>query len=123
MREGLVRKRRRRRRVKHPGAVPIEIEAPNDLWTADFKGHFRTRNEIYCYPLTIADQHPRFMIACQGLNCAKGVGVRRTFERVFREFGLPLAIRTDNGVPFASIANRGRGPISLAVVTFWRSSV
>ena len=108
-----MRKRRRRRPVKHPGSVPIKTEAPNDLWTADFKGHFRTRNGIYCYPLTIADQHTRFLIACQGLSCTKGSGVRRTFERVFREFGLPLAIRTDNGVPFATTGIHGLSQLNV----------
>jgi putative transposase len=112
-REGLVRKRRRRRPVKHPGSVPIKTEAPNDLWTADFKGHFRTRNGIYCYPLTIADQHTRYLIGCQGLSCTKGFGVRRTFERVFREFGLPLAIRTDNGVPFATNGIHGLSQLNV----------
>src|SRR5687768_16119652 len=63
-RAGLVQKRRRRRPpVQHPGAVPIQTTAPNDLWTADFKGHFRTSDGLYCYPLTIADQHTRFLIA------------------------------------------------------------
>jgi putative transposase len=96
---GLVRKRRRRRTVLHPGAVPIRTVAPNDLWTADFKGQFRTRDGVYCYPLTIADQHTRFLLACHGLPSVKTVGARRVFERVFREYGLPNAIRTDNGVP------------------------
>src|SRR2546422_306129 len=53
-RRGLVKKRRRRRRYTHPGVVPPTTERPNDLWTADFKGHFRTRGGIYCYPLTAA---------------------------------------------------------------------
>jgi hypothetical protein len=54
-RTGLVKKRRRRRHYAHPGVVPIKTAAPNDLWTADFKGHFRTRDGVYCYPLTVAD--------------------------------------------------------------------
>ena len=58
-RRGLVKKRRRRRRYQHPGVVPPTTAQPNDLWTADFKGHFRTRDGLYCYPLTIADQHTR----------------------------------------------------------------
>ena len=56
-RHGLVKKRRRRRHYQHPGVVPPITTQPNDLWTADFKGHFRTRDGIYCYPLTVADQH------------------------------------------------------------------
>jgi putative transposase len=112
-REGLVRKRRRRRPVKHPGVLPIRTTGPNDLWTADFKGHFRTRDGVYCYPLTIADQHTRFLIACHGLNCTKGVGVRHVFERAFREYGLPAAIRTDNGVPFATTGIHGLSQLNV----------
>jgi hypothetical protein len=59
MRNGLVKRRRRRRPHLHPGVVAPVTHAPNDLWTADFKGHFRTRDGIYCYPLTIADLHTR----------------------------------------------------------------
>jgi transposase InsO family protein len=89
-REGLVRPRRRRRRTVHPGVGPIHTTQPNDLWTADFKGHFKTRDGLYCYPLTIADQHTRYLVGIQGLLSTKAVGARRVFERVFREHGLPL---------------------------------
>src|SRR6187455_1136090 len=66
-RHGLVQKRRRRRLSVHPGVVRPTTAAPNDLWTADFKGQFRTGNQLYCYPLTIADQHTRFLLECRGL--------------------------------------------------------
>lgn len=112
-REGLVRKRRRRRPVTHPGVVPIRTSDPNDLWTADFKGHFRTRDGIYCYPLTIADQHTRFLIACHGLASTKGTGVRHVFENAFREYGMPAAIRTDNGVPFATTGIHGLSQLNV----------
>jgi hypothetical protein len=75
-RRGLVKKCRRRRPHYHPGVVAPVTHAPNDLWTADFKGHFRTRDGVYCYPLTIADQHTRYLLACQGLLSTKGLGVR-----------------------------------------------
>jgi len=106
-RKGLVKKRRRRRPHLHPGVVPAVTTQPNDLWTADFKGQFRTRDGIYCYPLTIADQHTRFLMACHGLLSTKGQGVRPVFDRLFREYGLPRAIRTDNGVPFATTGIHG----------------
>lgn len=106
-RHALVRPRRRRRPIVHPGTVPIHTTAPNDLWTADFKGQFRTRNGIYCYPLTIADQHTRYLLRVHGLRSTRGVGVRPVFEQAFREYGLPLAIRTDNGVPFANTGLHG----------------
>ena len=99
---GLVKKRRRRRPCQHPGVVPATTVRPNDLWTADFKGHFRTQDGLYCYPLTVADQHTRFLMACHGLLSTKGQGVRPVFDQLFREYGLPRAIRTDNGVPFAT---------------------
>ena len=106
-RRGLVTKRRRRRQWQHPGVVPAVTAQPNDLWTADFKGHFRTRDATYCYPLTVADQHSRYLLACHGLLSTKGHGVHPVFDRLFREYGLPRAIRTDNGVPFATTGIHG----------------
>jgi transposase InsO family protein len=106
-RRGLVRKRRRRHPHLHPGIVPITTVAPNDLWTADFKGQFRTGNGLYCYPLTIADQHTRFLLTCYGLLSTETMAAKPVFERAFREYGLPRAIRTDNGVPFATQAIHG----------------
>ncbi len=106
-RRGLVHKRRRRRPSVHPGVVRPTTVAPNDLWTADFKGQFRTGDHRYCYPLTMADQHTRFLLACRGLLSTQTVTARPVFERAFRESGLPIAIRTDNGVPFATQAIHG----------------
>lgn len=112
-RRGLVKKRRRRRPHYHPGVVPPTTTGPNDLWTTDFKGHFRTRDGLYCYPLTLADQHSRYLLACQGLPSTKGYGVRRTLEHAFRTYGLPLAIRTDNGVPFATTGIHGLSQLNV----------
>ena len=106
-RRGLVQQRRRRRAPQHPGVVPCEASAPNDLWTADFKGQFRTANGVYCYPLTIADQYSRFLLTCHGLLSTETLTAKPIFERAFREYGVPLAIRTDNGVPFATQALHG----------------
>lgn len=106
-RHGLVRRRRRRRPHQHPGVVAIATSAPNDLWTADFKGQFRTGNGVYCYPLTIADQHTRFLLSCHGVLSTEAAVARPVFERAFREYGVPRAIRTDNGVPFATAALHG----------------
>jgi len=112
-RRGLVTKRRRRRHYTHPGVVPPTTARPNDLWTADFKGHFRTRDGIYCYPLTVADQHTRYLLGCHGLLSTKGQGVRPVFDRLFREYGLPRAIRTDNGVPFATTGIHGLSQLNV----------
>jgi transposase InsO family protein len=106
-RRGLVQRRRHRRASVHPGVVRPTTAAPNDLWTADFKGQFRTGDGEYCYPLTIADQHTRYLLACRGLRTTQTVTARPVFERAFREYGLPIAIRTDNGVPFATQAIHG----------------
>jgi transposase InsO family protein len=106
-RQGLLVKRRRRRPHQHPGVVPPTTAAPNDLWTADFKGQFTTQDGIYCYPLTIADLHTRYLLTCHSLPSTHGAGVRAGFERAFRTYGLPRAIRTDNGTPFASSGLQG----------------
>jgi transposase len=101
-RAGLVKPRRTRYRATHPGVVAPVTRAPNALWTADFKGQFRTGDGEYRYPLTVADLHARYLRACQGLRSTQTLTVHTQFERLFREFGLPRAIRTDNGVPFAT---------------------
>jgi putative transposase len=100
-RHGLV-KRRKRRRYKARGTELSDAHRPNALWCADYKGQFLLANHRYCYPLTITDYRSRYLLACEGLDSTKAAGAFTVFERVFREFGLPRAIRTDNGVPFAS---------------------
>jgi len=112
-RRGLVKHRRRRRHYQHPGVVPATTTQPNDLWTADFKGHFRTRDGLYCYPLTVADQDTRYLLACHGLLSTRGHGVRPVFEELFRTYGLPRAIRTDNGVPFATTGIHGLSQLNV----------
>jgi len=112
-RRGLVPKRRRRRPHQHPGVVPPTTTEPNDLWTADFKGQFPTRDGIYCYPLTIADQHTRFLLTCYGLPSTHGAPARTIFERAFRTYGLPRAILTDNGVPFATSGIHGLSQLNV----------
>jgi putative transposase len=100
-RHGLV-KQRKRRRYKAKGTGLSTATAPNTLWCADYKGQFMLGNKQYCYPLTITDQFSRYLLACESLESVKESGAFPVFERVFKEFGLPTAIRTDNGVPFAS---------------------
>jgi putative transposase len=100
-RHGLVHKRRRRRprATGTPLTRPLE---PNALWCADYKGEFMLANRRYCYPLTITDFASRYLIACEALTTTAEKFAVTVFERAFRDFGLPAAIRTDNGVPFAS---------------------
>ena len=100
-RHGLVQ-RRKRRRYKAQGTELSHARAPNALWCADYKGQFRLGNRRYCYPLTVSDYRSRYLLACEGLESTREASAFPVFERVFKEFGLPAAIRTDNGVPFAS---------------------
>jgi transposase InsO family protein len=76
--------------------------APNDLWCADFKGEFKLGNDRYCFPLTVSDHASRFLLLCEALDSTREDPAITAFERLFRERGLPLAVRSDNGVPFAS---------------------
>ncbi len=100
-RHGLVtpRRPRRHRAEGTPLTWPAE---PNALWCADYKGEFMLADRRYCFPLTITDFASRYLIRCEALSTTKEVYAFSVFERVFKEFGLPAAIRTDNGVPFAS---------------------
>ena len=100
-RHGLV-SRRRRRRHRAQGTALSQPLQPNDLWCADYKGEFMLANRRYCYPLTISDFASRYLIACEALSTTKEDYAFSVFENTFKEFGLPRAIRTDNGVPFAS---------------------
>src|ERR1700733_8638874 len=100
-RNGLV-ERRKRRRHKPQGTSLTDPASPNQLWCADFKGEFMLGNRQYCYPLTITDYSSRYLLACESLESTKSTFAFNVFERVFKDFGLPSAIRTDNGVPFAS---------------------
>lgn len=100
-RHGLV-KRRKRRRYKAAGTSLVAARKPNGLWCADYKGEFRLGNREYCYPLTITDYRSRYLLACEGLPSTHADSAFAIFERTFKDFGLPDAIRTDNGTPFAS---------------------
>ena len=100
-RHGLV-KRIKRQRFKAEGTALSSSSNPNDLWCADYKGEFMLQDKRYCYPLTITDYSSRYLLACEALESNKESYAFNVFERVFKEYGLPRAIRTDNGVPFAS---------------------
>jgi putative transposase len=101
-RNGLVPKQRKRRAIGHPGKPISHIGAPNDVWSADFKGHFKTGDGRYCDPLTIADGYSRFLLSCQALSSTSVAEATPVFTHVFKAFGLPKRICTDNGVPFAT---------------------
>lgn len=105
-REGLVRKKRRRIRSA-PYAEPLGgYVAPNSVWCADFKGHFAVAGRR-CHPLTITDGYSRFLLCCKALPRPLFEPTRKAFERTFRQYGMPEAIRTDNGSPFSTLAPGG----------------
>jgi putative transposase len=88
-------------------------EKANEVWCADFKGQFQLGNHRYCYPLTITDHFSRFLITCESLEDTKGAGAQPVFEAAFEEYGLPDAILTDNGTPFASVGLLGLSRLSV----------
>ncbi len=113
-RQGLVK--RRRRRGGHATATALSRPTdPNVLWCADYKGEFMLGNRRYCYPLTITDFATRYLLTCEALSSTQERFAFTAFERTFREFGLPVAIRTDNGVPFAS----GHALYRLSKLSVW----
>jgi len=112
-RRGLTAPRRRKRRTP-PYAQPFrEGIQPNDVWSADFKGWFRTQERTRIDPLTISDAASRYLLRCQGLVKPKRPSVQGVFTATFQEFGLPRAIRTDNGPPFASVGLGGLSRLSV----------
>jgi transposase InsO family protein len=115
-REGLIQARARRRKTP-PYTQPLaHAEAPNQVWCADFKGWFCCGDGVRCDPFTITDAHSRFLLCCRATDKADGPHVQAVMEAVFRRHGLPEAIRTDNGSPFASRAPGGLSRLSM----WWR---
>jgi transposase InsO family protein len=100
-RHGLV-KRAGRKRNRATGTLLSPGGMPNDLWCADYKGEFRLGNQAWCYPLTVTDHASRFLLLCEALESTREELAFTAFEQLFAERGLPSAIRSDNGVPFAS---------------------
>ncbi len=119
-REGLVKSRRRKRWPA--GATPTGLEearAPNDCWAVDFKGDFLVKHHR-CYPLTTSDLFSRFLLGCTALTSTATDGAKPVFGRLFQEYGLPSAIRSDNGVPFSSV---GLGGLSSLAVWWVRLGI
>jgi putative transposase len=114
-RRGLVEAQRRRPRYG-PAAPPVaEAEAPNRLWTADFKGEFRTGDRRLVYPLTVMDRFSRYLLGCTSRTSTALDPAREVFTHLFREFGLPDRILTDGGTPFSS----PRSPRRLSRLAVW----
>jgi transposase InsO family protein len=112
-RHGLVRSRRRCRKMP-PYEQPFAgLDQPNAVWSADFKGWFLTGDRQRCDPLTITDNYSRFLIRCQAVRPTSFEAVQPIFVGAFHEYGLPEAIRTDNGPPFASTTLGGLSRLSI----------
>jgi len=106
-REGLVVARKKRWHTA-PYTQPLaHADEANRVWCADFKGYFRTADGARIDPLTISDAHSRYLLRCQAVEKTNTARVQAIFEAAFREYGMPEAIRTDNGAPFASRALAG----------------
>ncbi|RWK33601.1 IS481 family transposase [Mesorhizobium sp.] len=115
-RHGLVSQCRTRKRANKAEGTPLsQAVAPNDLWCTDFKGEFRLGDGRYCYPLTVTDQASRYVLACEALESTKEAPVIEAFVRLFKERGLPLGMRSDNGLPFAS----PHGLYNLSKLSVW----
>lgn len=115
-REGLTRHRAKRRKVE-PYQRPFQaVGEPNDEWAADFKGWMRTADGDRIDPLTISDSYSRFLLRCQAVEKTDTERVQALFEAAFREYGMPQAIRTDNGAPFASRALAGLSRLSVWLI-------
>jgi len=112
-RQGLVRHRKRKRRVAPYADTLLACSEPNSVWSADYKGQFNTGDGRPCYPLTITDNNSRYLLQCRGLRQISHEETQSWFEWTFREYGLPDAIKTDNGVPFASAALAGLSRLSV----------
>lgn len=103
-RGGMIEAPKPRRRRTHPGPPATVTDRPNAVWSVDFKGQFRTGDGKLCYPLTVQDTFSRFVLDCKGMRRLDQQHTRRRFDRLFRLFGLPDVIKSDNGHPFASTA-------------------
>lgn len=111
-RNDLVRKRRSKR-YRAEGTNLKPAKNPNDLWCTDFKGQFRLLNNHYCFPLTISDQATRNILGCDALESINEEECFSMFTRTFQEFGLPHAIRSDNGAPFSTRSLFGLSRLSV----------
>jgi transposase InsO family protein len=109
----LVIERKKIKRVPKYNNYFLNCLEPNDVWSIDYKGQFFTKNNKVCYPFTITDNFSRYLIKCQALDGPKYVQTKKVLELAFREYGLPKAIRSDNGTPFAAKTVAGLSRLSI----------
>lgn len=115
-RHKLVVPRKRKKQVA-PYTEPFALcKQANDVWSIDYKGQFRLGNKEYCYPLTITDNYSRYILAIEGFKRISGDATKQVLDNLFSEFGLPSAIRSDNGVPFAGTGLGGLSRLSIWLI-------
>jgi transposase InsO family protein len=112
---GLAERRRYRRRQYARPTLLRPAPAPNDVWCVDYKGQFRLGDQSYCYPLTVTDQYSRYLLGCEAMAAIDENQARECLAGIFRDYGLPRAMRSDNGAPFASTGLAGLSKLSV----FW----
>ena len=112
-RHGLVAEARRRRRATPTPHPLTDSTGANTVWSIDYKGQFRLGNGQLCYPLTLCDHYSRYLLCCQGFPNIRLTSVDALLERVFRDYGLPDVMRSDNGTPFASTGLGGLTRLSV----------
>jgi len=110
-REGCVKPRRRRERARDYADGLAAQDAPNAVWAADFKGWFKLKSGTKCDPLTVSDGFSRYLLRCEALQHPDELACREVFDSLFREFGLPHVLRTDNGTPFSGRFGIGSLPV------------
>jgi len=113
LRNGLVQPRKKRRRHQPMPTTLRQAIAPNDVWCIDYKGQFRLGDGTYCYPLTVTDQFSRYILGCEGMAAISDAQAREACEEIFRTYGLPIVMRSDNGVPFSSTGLAGLTKLSV----------
>jgi putative transposase len=101
-RNGLIHPRAKRRKVGHPGKPSVEVVGPNDCWSIDFKGQFRTGDGKYCYPLTVTDNYSRYLLGIKAMPGTLFLPTKKALTELFKRYGMPKRIRSDNGAPFAA---------------------
>lgn len=109
----LIKSPRRKRRVSSYPQPFAPVRDSNELWSVDYKGQFKLGNGQWCYPLTVMDHKSRYLFACDALKGPLLKETKQSFTRLFKEYGLPLRIRSDNGVPFASTSCGGLSKLSV----------
>lgn len=116
---GLTKKRRTGRRQITPQYPRFDPKEPNEIWSGDFKGKFRMKNGVYCYPLTVVDSYSRYILGIEGVERADTENSKPILEKIFREYGVPEYFHTDNGAPFGNAGSLRR----LTMLAVWEIEV